>query len=222
VATMTKSTATALADATNGGEPAIVSETPYVANITVEGTSTILFHRWNNEAVAEKAAAKKGSEAKKTDNVESYVYRDHDGNICIPGKYLVGSVIDPRNGAAKYRQDPRSPRKSALDLYRAGVVALTELAPIRSVADPKAATKVWDHLDAQRVTVQRAGITRIRPAFLAGWTAEFQLMCLTPEYISPADLLTVLTAAGRLVGIADFRPSYGRFQITSFSVGLED
>lgn len=219
---MTKAngTATAVSDVSNDAASTILAEIPYVATVTVEGASTVLFHRWSNEAVAEKSAAAKNSAAKKTDNVESYVYRDQDGNICIPGRYLVGSITDPRNGAAKYRQDPRSPRKSALDLYRAGVVALTELAPIHSAADPGEPTKVWDFLDAQRVTVQRSGVTRVRPAFLAGWKAKFDLQVLTPEYIPPAELLTVLTMAGRLVGVADYRPTYGRFQVVSFDVGL--
>jgi hypothetical protein len=216
----TNGTQTAVSEPTNAAEPDIVASAPYHVNVLIEGTAPILFHAWNNEAVAEKAAARKGSTQKKTDNVESYVYRDLDRNIAIPGRYLIGSMIDPRNGAAKYRQDPRSPRKSALDLYRAGVVATTEFAPIHSVSNPKQPTQVWDYLDSQRVMVQRAGVTRVRPAFLAGWRAEFQLLVLTPEYISPADLHECLTMAGRLVGIADYRPSYGRFNIVRYDIGL--
>jgi hypothetical protein len=220
VATL-KGTPTAVSEPSNNGQPDIVASTPYTVTVEIEGTAALLFHAWSNEAVAEKAAAKKGSEAKKTDNVESYVYRDLDMNICIPGTYLIGSMVDPRNGAAKYRQDPRSPRKSALDLYRAGVVSLTELAPIRSVSDADAPTATWDYLDSRRVMVQRSGITRVRPAFLAGWRATFTLMTLSPEYISAPDLHACLEMAGRLVGIADFRPTYGRFQIISWSVGFE-
>ena len=58
----------------------------------------------------EKAKAAKNSKAKKTDNLETYVYRCDNGNLGIPGEYLRGSVIN----AAKYRQDPRSPRASAV------------------------------------------------------------------------------------------------------------
>lgn len=205
---------------TNGGANDIALTEPYIVSVTIEGTSTMLFHRWNNEAVAEKAAAKKGSEAKKTDNVESYVWRDMDNHVCLPGRYLVGSLTDPRNGAAKYRQDPRSPRKSALDLFKAAIVPLTELAPIYSngAATP---ARSWDYLDSQRVMVQRQGVTRVRPAFLAGWQATITLMCNTPEYVSPAMLNEVLSMAGRLVGVGDFRPTYGRFVITRFDVGFD-
>ena len=203
-------TADAVGNPTNDGEQAILLTAPFAAEVTIEGSCPLLLHRWSCEAVAEKAASKKGSEAKRTDNVESYVYRTADGHIAIPGQYLIGSITNPKNGAAKYLQDPRSPRKSALDLFRAGIVPLTELA---STGKP-----VWDYLDQRRVTVQGSGITRTRPALHPGWTATFQLQVLTPEYISKQLLLVTLVQAGRLVGIGDFRPTYGRFAVTRFQV----
>ncbi len=203
--------ATALGElVTNDAEEGILTAAPYVARVTIEGVAAILFHRWNNEAVAEKAAAAKGSKAKKSDNIESYVYRCDDGTIGIPGEYLKGSICDPRNGAAKYRQDPRSPRKSALDLFKAGVVVLTPIASLGKAT--------WDYLDSRRVMVQRNGITRVRPAFLAGWRATFEVEVITAEYIPPHLLHAVLSDAGRLVGLGDFRPSYGRFAVMSFEV----
>jgi hypothetical protein len=39
-----------------------------------------------------------------------------------------------------------------------------------------------------------------------------------PMYISQSDLLETLTIAGKVIGVGDFRPTYGRFQITSFEV----
>lgn len=173
------------------------------------GVCPLLFHRWSDEAVAAKAAARKNSAAKKEDDIESYVYRTDDRQIAIPGAYLKGAIAGPQ-GAAKFRQDPRSPRKSALDLYRAGIVVLTDLASLGADS--------WDYLDRRRVTIQRAGITRVRPAMLAGWTATFEILVQTPEYISPDDLHDVLVQAGRLVGLADFRPTYGRFAVVNFQL----
>lgn len=190
----------------NDAAPDIAATQPYVARITIEGTSPILFHRWSNEAVAEKASAAKNSKAKKSDNVESYLYRCENGNIGVPGEYLRGSIIT----AAKYKQDPRSTRKSAMDLYRASIISLTDLADT-GAPDP-------DYIDRRRVTVQRAGVTRERPALRTGWTVTFDLLCQSPEYISPQDLLDTVNQAGRLVGIADFRPTFGRFQVTRFEV----
>lgn len=191
---------------TNGGQDAIDMTQPYRASVTISGHADILFHRWNNEAVAEKAAAVKGSKAKKSDNVESYVWRNEEGFLCLPGEYLRGSVVM----AAKFHQDPRSPRKSAMDLFKAGVVSLTDLASL--------GTKDWDYEDSRRVVIQRSGITRVRPAMRKGWKATIELMITTPEYISPEFLQGVITKAGLLVGVGDFRPTYGRFGITNFEL----
>lgn len=200
----------------NDGAPVIATEEPYAVEVTITGSAALLLHAWSCDAVEAKSNAKKGSAAKKSDDVESYVRRDDDGHICLPGVYLIGSMTDPRNGAAKYRQDPRSPRKSALDLFRAGVVTLTDLAPITAAGQSAPATE-WDYLDRRRVTVQRAAITRVRPAFHPGWSATVILSVLTPEYIDQALLVDVLGAAGRLVGVGDFRPTFGRYSVTAFN-----
>lgn len=196
----------AVAPVTNGGEFLIETGLPYTVEIEVEGTAALLFHRWNNEAVEAKASAAKGSKAKKTDDTESYVYRDEQGMIAIPGEYFRMALV----GAAKYQQDPRSPRKSAMDLFKAGIIVLDELCSLGS--------KEWDYLDRRRVKVQMSAITRERPGFRAGWKATVKLQVMVPEYISPALLNSTLQTAGRLIGVGDFRPSFGRFNITKFEV----
>jgi hypothetical protein len=197
---------TAIQVVSNAAADDVAREEPYVATIAVEGTAPILFHAWNCDAVKEKADSKKGSTAKKSDNVESYVYRNDPGEICIPGEYFRMSIIN----AAKFSQDPRSPRKSAMDLFKAGLAVLTELCSLGS--------KEWDFLDQRRVQVQRSGITRVRPAMHAGWRAVIEIQVLLPEYITPHLLNEVTSRAGKLVGVGDFRPTYGRFQINGFEI----
>lgn len=191
---------------TNGAADIIESEIPYIAEVTIQGTADLLFHRWNCESVAEKSAAKKGSKAKKEDDVESYVYRDEKNFLCLPGEYLRMSLI----GASKFRQDPRSPRKSAMDLFKAAIIAMTPLASL--------GIKDWSYLDKRRVQIQRNAITRSRPAVKAGWTAKIQLQCNLPEYISPSFLNEVIQQAGKLIGVGDFRPTFGRFQVIQFEL----
>lgn len=190
-------------EATNGAIATIESGMPYIVRASIVGTADLLFHRWNCEAVEAKGKAAKGSKAKKTDDVESYVYRDDTGLLCIPGEYVRQAIIH----AAKFRQDPRSPRKSAMDLYKAGVISLTPLASLGS--------RDWDYEDRRRVAVQRNGITRVRPAMRAGWGITLDLLVNLPEYIPLDALNDVLVNAGRLIGIGDFRPTYGRFAIRS-------
>lgn len=124
--------------------------------------------------------------------------------LCIPGEYLRGSICN----AAKFRQDPRSPRKSAHDLFRAAIVSLTPLASM--------GIKDWSYEHKCRVVIQRNAITRTRPAVKAGWEADFQFLVNLPEYVSRDVLHEVAVNAGRLIGIGDFRPSYGRFSVVKF------
>ena len=194
----------ALKEPTNAGAETISYSEPYAVCVTVEGSADFLFHRWNAEAVDEKAAAAKNPKGKKTDNIESYVYRTDSGEIAIPGEYLRGSIIN----AAKFRQDPRSPRKSAMDLFKAALVVTSPLASL--------GVTEWDYLDKRRVMIQRQGINRVRPAMRAGWRATFDLLVMLPEYVDRGTLRETIESAGRLIGVGDFRPTFGRFGIVEF------
>lgn len=191
---------------TNGEEHFIEMQKPYRVEVELEGVCPLLFHRWNNESVAAKSKAKKGSIEKKSDDIESYLYKDERGFVCVPGEYVRQAAIH----ASKYEQDPRSPRKSLMDLMKAALVSLTELASV--------GIKEADYIDQRRVVIMRSAITRSRPALKAGWKAKFQLQVNLPEYLPPQRLNYVLNQAGRLIGLADFRPSFGRFQVNKFEL----
>lgn len=203
---------TKIGEPTNGGRTIIEIDMPYIVHVRIVGSSDLLFHSWNCEAVEAKGKAKKGSEAKKTDDINTFVVRNEEGIICLPAEYLRMSVVN----AARFRQDPRSPRKSAMDLYKAAVVSLSPLSPL--VNREGNASTVWDFEHKCRVTIQRSGITRTRPAFKGGWSAEVSLMVNLPGYVSPSDLLETVTMAGKVIGVGDFRPSYGRFQVSNFEI----
>ena len=203
-------------DVSNSGEEIIVVDTPYRALVEVTGDCPILFHRWQSGSVEAKRVAAKGSSAKREDDIESYVWRNEENEICLPGEYLRCSVVNPRTGSARYVQDPRSTRKSAVDLFTAGIVSLTELAPITKADGTVAMT--WDYVDGRRAVISRAGIHRERPTFNKGWKAEFVLMVLLPQYIDESMLRKVLVDAGRFTGVADYRPTYGRFSLTHFEI----
>jgi len=202
----TKQKVTAVSEPTNGGKNIIDISKPYTVEATISGVSDLLFHRWNTEAIAAKAEGAKGSKARKTDDVESFVYRDEKGVLCLPSEYIRMALVN----AAKFQQDPRSPRKSAMDLFKSAIFPLNKMCSL--------GVKDWDFLDKRRVCVNRAGITRSRPALREGWKCTVLLQVNLPEYIDDKLLLATLNDAGRLVGVGDFRPTYGRFQVTSFKV----
>jgi len=196
--------------ATNVNEPNAPSELtelqkPYYINIRIQGTVPFLFHRWNTEEVELKSNAQKNSKIKKTDNLESYVFRHPNGNLAIPGLYLRSSVVT----AAKAFPDPRSPRKSCRDLINACLICNTEYGDTGN--------KQWDYEDKRRVVIQRSAITRTRPALNTGYEVELVFSMTQPELIQDTLIYNMFDYAGKFCGIGDFRPIFGLFKIIKFT-----
>jgi len=205
---MAKTKATVFEGVSNGAKEAIDQSAPYTVDITIEGTAKMLMHCWNNEAVNEKAIAKKGSAQKKTDNLESYVLRDEDDYIVIPTLNFCASIRD----AGKSFADPASPRKSMRDRLKAIIVPDKEFARINN------GQTQWDFVDARRVVIKMAGITRNRPGFYEGWRATFRIMVLEPEFLPLAKLIEITDSAGKFNGLGDFRPTFGRYRVADVQV----
>lgn len=182
------------------------TDEPWGAEFTIKGISSMIFHRFNAEE-GDGPAGRKGTN--KTDNPEDYVYRCEDNSIGLPAEYVRQAMI----GAAKYRKDPRSPRASAMGLFKAAVILTPEIASL--------GCDDWDYLDRRGAVIQRSRIKRVRPAFEAGWEATFRSEVLLPEYVTPALLMDVLADAGRLVGLGEMRPAFGRFAVVRFEVIAE-
>ena len=195
-----------IGDPTNDASGVLELNQPYTAIARIHGTAPFLFHRWSVDGVKAKADAAKGSKAKKEDDLETYVYRNDKGVLCIPAEQFRMSIVM----ASKFKQDPRSPRKSLMDLMKAAIFPAEEFC--------STGKKDWDYVDRRRVMIQRNGITRHRPALLAGWEVEVAFGVVLPEYINPDLLHEVLNLSGRICGVGDFRPTFGRFSITNFKI----
>lgn len=192
----------------NDAKSQIEMETPFTVDVSIKGSSPFLFHRWSNEAVAAQQAAKKNSIVKKSDNVESYVFRNEKRALCIPSEYVRMSVIN----SAKYDQHPSKPRASAFDLFKAGIICAPELCELN---DGEAYN--WDSLDQRRVVIQRASITRSRPSMNTGWEINLEITSLLPDLIDFNFMYKTLVRAGQLIGVGDFRPSYGRLLLQNLN-----
>lgn len=191
-------------DASNGAAHVIGVSAPYHVDVTVEGVADLLFNRWNADEVDRKQASAKGSKERKADNPDLRVWRNDKGELCLPGEYLRMALVK----AAKFQKDPSSPRASAQNLYKAGVLVTTALASL--------GCKDWDYEDRRRAVIQRNGINRIRPAMKTGWQAEFQVQVIVPEYIDEGMLRETVDRAGRFCGLGDFRPTFGRFHVIAW------
>ncbi len=77
-----------------------------------------------------------------------------------------------------------------------------EVAVDEFLADP-------EHIDYRPVRVQRAKTMRARP-LVSDWSTTVHFELLT-DVIDPRDLGPIIERAGRLVGLGDYRPTYGTF-----------
>jgi len=176
---------------------------PFSVEVSIVGVADILFHRYDVDAIEMQSKAAKGSKIKKSDNIESYLYRNRDGTLGLPGIVFKACLSD----AARSFQDPRSPRKSARDLVKAAI----------AVQDGASfGVRKHDYTDKRRACVGQAAVTRHRPALEAGWKITFIVDVLDPEYVAVDFLSELVTRAGRSQGLCDYRPDFGRFRVASF------
>jgi len=55
-----------------------------------------------------------------------------------------------------------------------------------------------------------------RPAFKKGWEAKFKILILDEDRLPQKALGEILEYAGKFVGIGDWRPHFGRFEVIEF------
>lgn len=67
------------------------------------------------------------------------------------------------------------------------------------------------NIDVRIVKVSGRSVNRSRP-IVRDWSAEVEMELLT-DIIDPDDLKKVVDRAGRLQGLLDFRPRYGRYSV---------
>lgn len=179
--------------------------TPYEFKASIEGVVPILFNRWDCDKQEARGGSPPGSKERNTDDPKTMVYRMNDGTLGIPNYVVHGAL----SAAGKYMKDPRSSKKSAVDLIKAAILISPMMIPFGK--------KTWDFVDARRVRVNgRGAITRHRPALKEGWKLAFTITVLAPSLMGNDFLLELVTNAGRFCGIGDYHPVFGRFKVTKF------
>jgi hypothetical protein len=70
----------------------------------------------------------------------------------------------------------------------------------------------FDNVDYRTIKVQTSRVMRARPKVPVGWqtTHHFELF---DDVLDKRDLVNVMDSAGRLYGLGDWRPTYGRFTV---------
>lgn len=127
-------------------------------------------------------------------------YETIEGNLGIPTANVYAAI----HAAAKLRKLGTTIKRALL--YTASVEPLL-IGGLPQNCDEW--VKVGN-VDVRSVVVSGRRIMRARPIIPAGWTAAFTFELLD-DVMDARELLPVLEDAGRLVGLCEMRPAYGRF-----------
>jgi hypothetical protein len=172
--------------------------------VKLKSDGPLLMHALPKEAPREMRDT--GKEFDPKEEVENALYKDREGKIYFPSKWIKGCLESAAKGVKKGTVNLRSKIIQAVSIYPPQIYP----------------TKLSDYeIDQQYVRIQgRNLILRSRPRF-DEWEIEFEIN-FDEEIISANDIKKLLERGGRFIGIGDGRKiGYGRFKIEKFEVKEE-
>ena len=187
-----------------------------VIDITIQGVTPLLMHRFTDEEQASatrktRASVKTGGGMKPYDIAEQFLYKDDGGNIVMPQPNLFKCII---NGGKFFKVGNSKMTTQTSSLVPAYAMIPTEFVKLEHeqpwVVDSRTVVNPTTH----------GRITTHRPRF-NDWECTFPVE-LEDDDISEAFFREIVDAAGRRIGLCDFRPErkgfFGRFVVKHWSV----
>lgn len=184
--------------------------------LNITGTAPLLMH--NNTLADPLSEAKKrmsriSGKRTKTDEdhiairrieFEASLYLDPDAGPYIPGPNIAKALLM----AAKIR-------KNGPKIVR-GLILVSPINALR-YKGPRDVSGLWnDPRFRHTVPARNQGTTtiiRCRPIFTE-WSCSATAL-INPSVLSPDDLAEIASDAGQMIGIGDWRPWHGRFDVTT-------
>lgn len=123
----------------------------------------------------------------------------------------LGAYIPGANFERAIRDGSAGVQKGLKKKFSAAVQVLDDAKLVYpgKYATPDALFKAGTFVHRVRAKVQMSAVSRTRPVFQK-WSATFSVDYL-PEVVDRQTLVAAIEYAGRLEGIGDWRPRYGRF-----------
>lgn len=131
------------------------------------------------------------------------LYHDDDAGIYVPGYNIFAAIV----GGGKLHRLGSAIQRCAL--VREDKVPLT-------FDGPKDPAKLFDNkrfVDMRSVKVSKGKVMRCRPIF-RDWEMTFTLL-FDESSLQADDLTRVVRDTGTMIGLGDYRPRFGRFDLVS-------
>lgn len=133
---------------------------------------------------------------------ESSLYMDPEHGPYLPGANIARSLLD----AAKIRRNGKKVERG-----------LIVISPVNALEydGPRDVSGLWNNPKFRHIAGAKlqgkATVMRCRPIFLE-WSCTATAL-LNPSVLSPDELSEIASDAGQMVGVGDWRPWHGRFNI---------
>jgi hypothetical protein len=184
-----------------------------VVSFHIEGISPLLMHNGQlanplNPLVKQMKVLT--SQRKKTDETHmelsrlefrAGLYLNSDGQVIVPAEALEGCLIE---GAKKSKLGKQF--KSSICIMDDALVDYGEQLTVDELWD-----RADEYADVRSVRVGQSRVMRTRPIFRT-WSLKFDVT-FNADLVNPEQVQTALTDAGAQVGLCEYRPKFGRFQI---------
>ena len=171
--------------------------------VEIEGVAPLLQHRYTKDSKSGAKSAGRGATVyDPQEEAEKGLYQTKDGNPYEPADHLEAAFIKE---AVNYKI-PGQGKKTFKDAIRAGVIIEPREIPI--------SPGTWE-IDERVVVIKGDRILRWRPRFNE-WNLKFEIQVID-ERITENILKEIVINAGKYVGIGDFRPKFGRYQVLKFA-----
>ncbi len=193
----------------------------YTLDIGIRGTAPLMQHRFapaQLDTLMQGATRRSGATDYSQEWLES-MYVTADGYLYQPASHVEGALVK----AASLFKIKGARGKTWKDAVRAYCYVTPEqiihFRGNQPVSAPKAdlLSQPTDCLSVSimRVIVQRSAVARSRLQIAPGWELNFKLE-VHDDQNRPEVMREIVTEAGRAVGIGDFRPRFGRFEVVRF------
>lgn len=179
-----------------------------ILHAKIRGTEPLLMHA--PTGIGAPRSSKRVTSYDPQAEAEAALYRDSNGTICVPNLVILAALRE----AAKEHKAPGKGRKTLKNFILSGLRIRPEMIEI--------SPQTWS-IDERPVVVQRSRVLRWRPRF-ENWSLEFDITIVDEATLSPTTVRNVLEDAGKFVGLCDFRPLFGTFEVEGLvdtTTGLE-
>jgi len=170
--------------------------------VEIKGVKPLLMHAPVD--LGDNPRRRRGEHLPPEKEAELYLYRDDKDNIVIPSLNIKAML---RDAGRNYKISGRRTTYGAM--IKAGI----DIEPYPYVPLEHNGWKV----DIRPVVVQRSRILRARPRF-DEWGLRFTVVNKDPTVLLRDIMRKVVEDAGKWIGLGDFRPEFGLFELKKFEV----